>query len=78
MMANLLCVPFGMPVRVGVLSARGACRRRLLDIGLTPGASATCLYGAPSGNPKAYLIRGAVIALRNEDALMVGLEPSKE
>ncbi|HPY37035.1 MAG TPA: FeoA family protein [Clostridia bacterium] len=78
MMESLLCVPFGMSVKVGGLNAAGACRRRLLDLGLTPGAYTTCLYAAPSGNPKAYLIRGAIIALRNEDAGLVGLEPIKE
>lgn len=48
--------------------ADGPIRRRLLDLGLTDGAKATCLYAAPSGDPKAYWVRGTVIALRKEDA----------
>lgn len=43
-------------------------RRRLYDLGFVPGTKAECIGISPFGNPKAYLIRGAVIALRNEDA----------
>lgn len=46
-------------------------RRRLLDLGLTEGAQAVCLFSAPCGNPHAYWVRGAIIALRQEDAMGV-------
>ena len=49
------------------LTAHGFMRRRLLDIGLTAGAVVECAGTAPSGDPSAYLIRGAVIAIRSED-----------
>ncbi len=42
--------------------------RRLSDLGFTPGSVTRCLYSAPSGDPRAYAIRGAVIAVRNRDA----------
>ena len=38
------------------------------DIGLIDGTRVECLRKASCGDPVAYLIRGAVIALRNEDA----------
>ena len=41
---------------------------RLEDLGLTPGLEVRCLGRAPSGDPAAYDIRGAVIALRRRDA----------
>ena len=49
-------------------------RRRLLDIGLVEGTNIECLQKSPAGDPVAYLIRGAVIALRAEDsaAVLVG------
>ncbi len=75
MMESLLQAPMGVAVRIASLYAGDAMRRRLLDMGLTPGACATCLYEAPSGDPKAYFIRGAVVALRNEDASTIGLMP---
>lgn len=45
----------------------GSIRRRLLDIGLTPGSIVECVGKSPSGDPKAFLISGAVIAIRSED-----------
>ena len=46
---------------------------RLLDLGFTRGARVRCLFAAPSGEPRAYRIRGAVVALRSEDAGLVRL-----
>ena len=43
-------------------------RRRLLDLGFVKGSKVTALYKSPSKNPTAYFIKGAVIALRDEDA----------
>lgn len=51
----------GMAVGAGI-------RRRLQDIGLIKGTEITCVSKSPLGDPKAYLIRKAVIALRSEDA----------
>ncbi len=42
--------------------------QRLLDIGVTINSKIKCVLISPWNNPKAYLIRGAVIAIRNEDA----------
>ena len=70
---SLLSVPVGGKAVVASLDAAGLSRRRLLDLGLTPGSCVTCLFEAPSGNPRAYLIRGVVIALRNRDAAEVTL-----
>lgn len=49
------------------LSAQGTIKRRLLDIGLVNNTEIQCVLDSPSKDPKAFLIRGAVIALRNED-----------
>jgi len=49
------------------LTSTGAMRRRLLDIGLVQGTAVECLGRSPSGDPSAYMIRGAVIAIRDED-----------
>ena len=50
-----------------IKSAEGI-RRRLLDIGMIPGTEVECVGRSPSGDPKAFLIRGAVIAIRSEDS----------
>lgn len=58
----------GQKARVKSLSSTGSIRRRLQDIGLIEGTEVECLQKSPAGDPVAYLIRGAVIALRSEDA----------
>ncbi len=50
------------------LETRGAMRRRLLDIGLCRGAAVECVGRSPMGDPSAYLICGAVIAIRGTDS----------
>jgi len=44
---------------------------RLKELGLVSGTPVRCLYKAPFGDPSAYSIRGAVIALRREDGRAV-------
>ncbi len=50
------------------LSKQNPLYKRLLDIGFSNGTKIKCLMVSPLGDPKAYLIKGAVIALRKEDA----------
>ena len=49
-------------------ASRGAERRRFLDLGILPGTKITAEFDSPSGNPAAYRIRGAIIALRESQA----------
>jgi len=49
------------------LKTRGSIRRRLLDIGLVKDTKVECVGKSPAGDPAAFLIRGAVIAIRSED-----------
>lgn len=52
--------------------------RRLEDLGLTVGTEVTCLMTSPLGDPRAYEIRGAIIALRQRDAAgVVGMRQSR-
>lgn len=50
------------------LETTGSLRQRLMDIGFVEGTKVKCVRISPFGDPKAYLVRGAVIALRNKDA----------
>lgn len=43
-------------------------KRRLMDIGLIPGTYVKLLYKSVFGDPKAYLIRNTVIAIRDMDS----------
>lgn len=58
----------GQWARVEAFDPKCAMRRRLQDIGLIEGTRVECLQKSPAGDPVAYLIRGAVIALRTEDS----------
>lgn len=60
--------------KVKEISLQSNMRRRLQDIGIIKGTKIQCLQKSFFGDPIAYLIRGAVIALRNEDSQMVILE----
>jgi len=53
------------------LHVEGALRRRLLDIGLVKNACVRCVGRSPCRDPSAYLIGGAVIAIRKRDAAQV-------
>ena len=46
-------------------------RQRLLDIGFIPGTKVKYVRISPFGDPKAFLVRGTVIALRNSDSVKI-------
>lgn len=58
----------GQSCIVSEILTRGSMRRRFLDIGLIENTVVKCVGQSPSGDPKAYLIRGAVIAIRSDDS----------
>ncbi len=69
---------------IGILpTCQGPPRRRLLDLGLVPGTSVEAEMSSAAGDPTAYRIRGALIALRSEQAELIqvdrlGPEPELE
>jgi DtxR family Mn-dependent transcriptional regulator len=67
----------GEVVRVVGLSSscQGTQRRRLLDLGVVKGTEIVPELVAAGGDPIAYRIRGALIALRREQASWIAVEP---
>lgn len=57
----------GQTAKVKALLSTGSIRRRLMDIGLIENTEVECLGRSPGGDPSAFLIRGAVIAIRSDD-----------
>jgi DtxR family Mn-dependent transcriptional regulator len=57
---------------------RGVERRRLMDLGILPGTSIEIEMSSPSGNPTAYRIRGAIIALRENQAEDIRIQRTSE
>ena len=66
-MKTLFDLKAGQKCLVEKIMVSGGMRRRFLDIGLTPNTVVECVNVSPSGDPKAFLIRGAVIAIRKEE-----------
>lgn len=75
--ARLSDLPLGATavVRRIARQCRGAERRRFLDLGIVPGTAVRAELRSPSGEPTAYLIRGALIALRSDQANFIELQP---
>ena len=48
-----------------------ALRRRLLEMGITPGTVITVKKTAPMGDPVELFLRGYVLSLRLQDAMMI-------
>jgi DtxR family Mn-dependent transcriptional regulator len=66
-------------VVVGLSPAcRGTQRRRLLDLGVVPGTVVRSELQAAGGDPAAFRIRGALIALRREQQEWVQVQISSE
>jgi DtxR family Mn-dependent transcriptional regulator len=76
--ATLADVPRGASARVVRLAAacQGPERRRLLDLGVVPDTIVTPEFSSPGGDPIAYRIRGALIALRRNQARLIQVELS--
>lgn len=75
-LAKLDQVPKGENVTVTKLCAVGIMRRRLMDLGFVEGTKVTVIRKSPLGDPTAYRVRGALIALRKEEAAQIEVEVS--
>ncbi len=64
-------LPIGRIAEVMDVSAEGATRNRLLDLGLVPSTIVEAIRKSPIGDPVAYKIRGAIIALRSEESRLI-------
>lgn len=71
-------LPIGQLGIVRELRASSRVRRRMLDFGLVVNTVVEALCQSPSGDPTAYHIRGAVIALRAEEAEAIIVEKACE
>lgn len=67
-------LPIGGIGRIFNLTAAESTRRRMLDLGFIRNTLVEALQRSPSGDPTAYQVRGAVIALRSEEAANIIVE----
>lgn len=67
-------LPVGSFGKVVKLNADGNLRRRLQDLGLIYDTTIESVRKSPAGDPIAYQIRGAIIALREDEAATILIE----
>ena len=60
--------------KVTAVSGEGAIRRRLFDMGITPGAEVYLRKKAPLGDPIEIALRGYELTLRKADARLIEVE----
>ena len=60
--------------KVRTVSGKGGARRRLFDMGVTPGAVIVMKKRAPLGDPIEISVRGYELTLRKDEAACVGME----
>jgi DtxR family Mn-dependent transcriptional regulator len=65
----------GRVVRIAA-ACQGPERRRLLDLGVVPGTVISAEFASAGGDPTAYQVRGALIALRRTQARLIQVEPA--
>ncbi|HBQ46396.1 MAG TPA: ferrous iron transport protein A [Ruminococcaceae bacterium] len=67
-------LPIGEKSRIVAVNGKGALRRRLLDMGLTPHTEVLVRKVAPMGDPMEIQLRGYELTLRKEDARNIVVE----
>lgn len=73
-MLKLNDVSVGNYVTIHELKSTEMLKERMLALGLTKGAKIEVVRKGPSGDPTVYNIRGAMIALRKEEASLIFVE----
>lgn len=67
-MQTLKEIPCGTTVTVKKLNGEGAVKRRIMDMGITKGATIYIRKVAPLGDPIEITVRGYELSLRRADA----------
>lgn len=68
-------IPVGHCTTVTAIGSLGALKRRLIDMGITPGVKVTVKRMAPLGDPIEIALRGYVLSLRRADAKLISCTP---
>ncbi len=77
---NKACLSEILPGDTAVIYSveQSELQHRMYDLGFVPGTHVKCIATASLGGPSAYLVRGAVIALRCDAARLVKIRGGEE
>ena len=64
---NLSQLPLNKNGKIEKINCDESIKRRLLDLGLVKGTNIVPILISPSGDPRAFSVRGSIIAIRKED-----------
>ncbi len=78
MTLNLDVFTIGQSGVIVKVNGEGRVRRRLFDMGVTPGALVTLKKKAPLGDPLEVTIRGYELTLRRDEAELVTCEVKED
>lgn len=71
---NLSQLPLNQNGKIKKIECDEGIKRRLLDMGLVKGTNIVPILVSPSKDPRAFLVRGTIIAIRKEDAQNIKIE----
>lgn len=75
---SLAALPVGARGRVVAVNGSGAVARRLMEMGVVPGAPVRVIKSAPLGDPIEVRVRGYHLALRRAEAETISVIKSAE
>lgn len=64
----------GQSAKVTAIGEKGQLRRRIMDMGITPGVEVRVIKTAPLGDPVEINVRGYELSLRREEAARIEVE----
>ena len=67
----LSLLPTGKHAKITCIDTSDSLRNRFYDFGIMEHTAVRALYRSPLGDPTAYHIRGAVVAIRADDAAKI-------
>lgn len=59
---------------ITAIGGQGMLRRRLLDMGLTPGTKVKIMKRAPLGDPVELFLRGYDLSIRRKEAAQISIK----
>ena len=71
---NLSQLPLNKNGIINQIKCDEDIKRRLLDLGLVKGTNIIPVLVSPSKDPRAFFIRGSIIAIREEDAKLIEIK----
>jgi ferrous iron transport protein A len=75
--SSLANLPIGAHARVISVNGTGTVARRLMEMGVVPGAEVRVIKAAPLGDPIEVRVRGYHLALRRTEAQTITVVPGK-